>query len=70
MESNQPEWDAQTLAEAEVIKADQSRMEAAKAAAAKLAAKKAEEQRAMNKVAGRKTQQKQQTETFIPGGIL
>jgi hypothetical protein len=44
-------WDAQTLSEAEVIKADQARLDAAQVAAAKLAEDKGEEKRALDKVA-------------------
>ena len=56
---SEKEWqarcDAQTLGEAEVIKADKARHDAAQTAAAKLAAEKGEEKKAMVKVAGRKT---------------
>lgn len=44
-------WDAQTLSEAEVIKADQARLDAAKTAATKLADEKGKEKVAMDKVA-------------------
>lgn len=48
-------WDAQTLAQAESIKADPSRLSAAQQAAKALADKQIEDQRAMRKVAGKKT---------------
>jgi len=50
-----PRWDAQTLAEAEVIKSNPARLSAAQGAAAQLANQKREEATAMNKVAKKKT---------------
>jgi hypothetical protein len=53
----QARWDAQTLSEAEVIKADAARLDAATVAAGKLADDKGEEKKALDKVADRKTGQ-------------
>ncbi len=47
----QPEWDAETLTEAERIKADPGRLENARTAATKMLQKKKEEQTALSKVA-------------------
>lgn len=49
-------WDAESLAQAEKIKADPERLSRAKEAAKKLADEEAEDARAMRKVAGRRTQ--------------
>ena len=49
----QPEWDANTLAEAEEIKSDAARMERAKQAAALKVKEQEERSRAMKKVAGK-----------------
>ena len=49
----QPEWDANTLAEAEEIKTDPARMERAKQAAALKVKEQEERSRAMKKVAGK-----------------
>lgn len=54
-EDYQAEWDAQTLADAEQIKADQDRMARAGKAAKRLAEEKEKENRAMRKVAGKRT---------------
>lgn len=48
---HEPDWDAQTLAEAKVITQDPSRLEAAKQAAVKIAEREAEKVRAMKSVA-------------------
>ena len=49
---NDAKWDAQSLAEAKLIEADPSRLEAAKAATSKLADEKAIQAKAMEDVAG------------------
>jgi len=68
---NQPDWDARTLAEAEVIKADESRLTAAKLAALKLAEVKKEEANAMKKVAGQRVSKLiQNNNIYVPGGSL
>ena len=73
-EEHEARWDAQTLAEAEVIRGDATRHAAAKGAAAKLAQEEAEKVKAMKKVAtgrkGKPGSQEQSSGTFIPGGIL
>lgn len=51
MDNHQAEWDARTLAEANVIKADPARKQAAESAAKQLADKEAEEAKAMRQVA-------------------
>ena len=48
------ESDARTLAEAEIIKGDNNRLNRAQIAAAKIAAEESEKARAMKKIAGRK----------------
>jgi len=65
--NNNPEWDAQTLAEAKVIEADPSRMAAAKVAAEKLAKKKEEEARAMKKVSGQRVRKPKDNDNFMGG---
>jgi hypothetical protein len=49
----QAQWDAETLASAEEIKADEGRLKAAEARAAKMAEDKDEQAKAMRKVAGK-----------------
>jgi hypothetical protein len=49
----QAQWDAETLAQAEEIKADEGRLKAAEGQAAKMAEAKQEQAKAMNKVAGK-----------------
>jgi hypothetical protein len=49
------QYDAETLARAEVIKSDQARFDSAKVAAGKIAEREREEARAMQKVAGKKS---------------
>lgn len=49
----QAQWDAETLATAEEIKADAGRLKAAEAKAAKMAEDKQEQAKAMKKVAGK-----------------
>jgi len=66
---NQSDWDARTLAEAEVIKADVSRLAAAKVAAVKLAEMKKDEADAMKKVAGQRVS-KPNNNIYVPGGSL
>ncbi len=50
--SNEPDWDARTLAEAEVIKKDAARLSKAQVAAKELSEKAAADALAMKKVAG------------------
>jgi hypothetical protein len=66
---NQSDWDARTLAEAEVIKVDSSRLAAAKIAAIKLAGMKKEEADALKKVAGQRVS-KSNTNVYVPEGSL
>jgi hypothetical protein len=58
-------WDAQTLAQAETIRADPNRLNNAKTAAQRMASEQEENAKAMKKVAGKSIPGKK--ETALPG---
>jgi len=72
VEEHQADWDAETLATAEVIKKDPGRLEAAKVAAEKKAKEQAEAANAMRKVArnGRTSRKKQTGHASAVGDLI
>lgn len=60
-------WDAETLAQAELIKDDPNRLDKAKSAAKVLADKEAKETKAMRKVAGKETTKRKEQKASSKG---